>query len=432
MAKQAKFYPVLPYAKKSNDSLHGGKRAAKNSASYGQYSYWQVTYANDAIFIPEATTRGTQQTGNDSASYVNNPGWRVAISKGGNVTSPYSRTVWNLGPAKYSVTSYSKAGKPYLSKGSGQTYGGIYPMAAPSGMAARLDSRASASLKHKLQGYVGNAQLAAPIAESKEIHRLVRQINTIGMDTFKALLAIKSTKGRSAFKAFGDAWLGFGFGVNPLLKDIQTAADSILKYTTRQDQRVRVRGAASEDWTSAQSNGLGLVAYGTNMGQHHYSHHTLSIQYVAGIDLTTRSAASYGVTDHLGLKVGALPSTLWELTPFSWAVDYFVTVGPWLEDMFFTLNGTCKYVSKSTKYQCVTTSVPFFTTIGAFSMNCQGSGNPAVSRHVEFARESLSSLPSQQLRVKSLDEVASHGVTKLLNLASVIAGRKSPNLSSPD
>lgn len=430
MAKIAKFYPVLPYERKSRDVLLGGKRAAKSDKrSYGNYHYWYQTLVNGTA-LPALgwEARGSFQNGSDSASYINNPGWRVIIAKGGDASAAYTRTVWRIGSTGYSVQSRSNVGSTYVSNGRGSIFGANLPSTPPAGLEARLQSQALASVKRKLQGYIGNAQLAAPIAESREIHRLVRQINSLGMDTLKAVLAIKKTKGKSASKLFGQVWLGFGFGVNPMLKDIQNAADSILKYTTRQDQNVRVMGTASGDWISAQSNVIGIVAYGTNMHMHHAARHKLSVRYLVGADLQTRSAASYSVGDHLGLKIESVPSTLWELTPFSWMFDYFITVGPWLEDMFYVLPGVCKYVNKTTKYQVETTSRPSYSTIIGFNLNCSGGGGAAISRYINFSRTVLASLPTQQLRIKSADELASHGITKLLNLASVIAGRRGPNL----
>jgi hypothetical protein len=431
MAKTAKFYPVLPHTKKSHDSLYGGKQAGKSNKQYGTYYGSYEAWSDGVTFVPLTYHGpGTTQNGLDSASYTNNPGWRVAIAKGGDVTSGYSRTIWRLGTTNYSVYATNQNGR-ITTRGSGSAAGSLYAVVPPPAIAQKVDAAAAGRLRHRLDGYIGNAQLAAPLAESREIHRLVRQINSLGMDTLKAMLAIKKTKGKSLSKLLGQTWLGFGFGVNPLLHDIQKAADSILKYTTRQDQRVRVVGTASDDWVASSKNGYGysVVAYGTNMGFFHYSKHVLGVQYIAGIDLQTRTAANYGVTDHLGLKIEDLPGTLWELTAFSWVFDYVATVQPWLEDMFYVLPGVCKYVSKSTKYQCETTSTPYFEFPANFSMKGAGSGGSAISRHVDFTRTRLTGLPTRGLRIKTADEIASHGLTKMLNLASVIAGKHGPNLS---
>lgn len=141
---------------------------------------------------------------------------------------------------------------------------------------------------------------------------------------------------------------------------------------------------------------------------------------MAGIDLTIRSNASYSVIDQLGLGITSMPSAIWELVPFSWVVDYFTTVGPWLDDVFYTLPGTCKYVSQTTKYQNdVIWNLKTFTNPNVnFSVDAKAGG----FRYFDIQRTSLSTLPTRQLRVKSLDEVALFGLTKFLNLSSVLAG----------
>jgi hypothetical protein len=314
-----------------------------------------------------------------------------------------------------------------LSRGYGTLDGGYIRNEAST---VTLNDQAISRLKNRLSGKVGNAQLGPPIAESREIHRLVRQINGLGMDTLKAMLAAKKSKGKSVTKLASDIWLGFGFGVNPLLKDIQTAADSVMHYVTRQDRRIVISGSATQEYHSGSidTGSSTYIAQDCAYGWYRSARHTQGIRYEAGIDLEVRAGSNYSVTDHLGLKVEQLPSVLWELTPYSWVLDYGATVGSWLEDMFYTLPGTVKFLSKSYKYQSETNSnVKLFLSVGTKAVF---SGSTAKSVYSLFVREKQAPvLPTRALRIKSVDEIASHGVTKLLNLASVLAGQRGPNLS---
>jgi len=289
-----------------------------------------------------------------------------------------------------------------------------------------LDAQALARLKNRLSSNIGRAQLAAPIAESREIHRIVRQINTLGIDTVKALLNLKRSRGKSLLKHAGDIWLGFGFGIAPMIKDIEAGANAILDYQTREDRLVVVHGSATQEYQSQQTEAIQnavQIAWGMGLAFAMSTHHTQGIRYVAGIDLKIGSASSYSVGEHLGLTVSALPSTLWELTPFSWVVDYFTTVGPWLDDMFYTIPGNTVYVSKNYKYQNETIGLPLIYNINGGGFTHSFNGDRWIVKHVKFSRSKLTSLPVLPLRIKSVDEVASHGLTKLLNLASVLAGR---------
>jgi len=356
-------------------------------------------------------------------SGIRNPNWRVTIAKGGDATSAYSTERFQVRPLSYRVIA---EGANNLSKGYGTLCGSHIRL---ENSTTALDDRALASLKNKLNGKIGNAQLGPPIAESREIHRLVRQINDFGMDALRAMLAAKQSKGKSVTKLAGNIWLGFAFGVNPLLKDIQTAADSILHYVTRRDSRIVVSGTANQEYHSGSvdTGSSEYIAQDCAYGFYRSAHHKQGIRYEAAVDLQVRGGSNYSVPDHLGLKVEQLPSILWELTPFSWAVDYFTTVGSWLEDMFYTLPATVKFVSKSYKYQSETvSSLKAFPTAGTRVLITAGS---SYVRYNIFVRSQLAPvLPTRSLRIKSVDEIASHGVTKLINLASVLAGFHGPKL----
>jgi hypothetical protein len=349
----------------------------------------------------------------------------VKVAKGVDAGSNYSRQLYWYQPCIYAVTSESTA---YKSAGYGAIHGDLV-INEPAAYVTSLTDTAIGRLRRRLSSNVGEAQLAAPIAESKEIHRIIRQINTFGIDTVKALLALQKTKGKSVAKHAADAWLGFGFGIRPMLKDIESAANAILDYTTRADRHVRISGTADREyWSSVASNTKQeMIAYGMGIGFSSQTRHKQSVRLIAGIDLKLRSGSNYGVTDHLGLTISDIPSTLWELTPYSWAVDYFTTVGPWLDDVFFTNPGEVKYVYSCYKYQSETTSFPKLYPDPGFKASFS-QRQPSVGKFVNFSRTQLAVLPTRSLRIKSADEIANYGVTKLLNLASVLASRRGPKL----
>jgi hypothetical protein len=419
-SQKPKFYPILPGRRKA-------QRLEKQDGLTTPISYSRRLYADLTLIstgdVSEFLNESNERTlAWNSKSFARHPGWQLAVAKGGDATFSYSREIGTYKPIVYGGTSKNAT---WRSKCYGSIHG-VGPVFEPK-ETLTLQDQALGKLKHKLNGYIGNAQLQAPLAESREIHRIVRQINTIGIDTLKALLAIKKTRGKSAAKHFGDVWLGFGFGINPMLKDIEKAANSILDYNTRQDRTVRVVGTATREYHSRVANTVGeSVAFGTTCKTISQVIHTQGVQIVAGIDLQTRSAASYSVYDHLGLEISEIPSTLWELTPYSWAFDYFFTVSPWLDDMFYTLPGECKYVSQATKYQSETTDYPVFVPQSGFTWS--GGGTMGRARYVSFSRTPLAVLPSRGIRIKTSDEIAKYGGTKLLNLASVLAGRMGPKL----
>lgn len=419
--KKVKLYPVLPYTPRSERFRWDTKGSSVSSKPI--QAYRSIHYRNVA-------STGTIQVFSDAAmasisgqvalkTFNSNKEWKRLIAKGLNATFPYARTGGFVKPVQYYGATDSVGVTPSWHCECWGQYSG--PALVNQRDNSALKEAALGRLKHKLNGYVGKAQLAAPLAESREIHRLVKQINGFGMDAVKAMLLLKRTRGKSALKFASQIWLGFGFGINPLLKDIESAANSILDYQTRQDRGVRVSGSANEDYFSTGSaSPPSSIAPGVTSQINGSAHHRQGVRYVAGVDLTIRSDASYSVTDHLGLGITSMPSAIWELVPFSWVVDYFTTVGPWLDDVFYTLPGVCKYVSLSEKYQNeVRWDLQVFPNV---NYKIAITGRQGGFRYFSFQRSSLTTLPTRQLRVKSLDEVAQHSLVKLLNLSSVLAG----------
>jgi hypothetical protein len=430
MANKPKFYPNLPRVKSKKKFFDNRVLAVfiDTPVRVPRVIKADRTFRPSGVVTPNYLNINTTVLyGTDIRSGIKNPNWRVTIAKGGDATSAYSRTHFAVKPTAYSIFSEDLS---WSSRGFGTLTGASL---VQENNTDSIDAMALGRLKNRLSGKVGNAKLLAPIAESREIGRLVRQINGLGMSAFKSLLAAKKTWGKSAFKEAGSIWLGLGFGVNPLLKDIQHAADSILHYVTRTDNRVVTRGTATQEYHSGlkHTSSSEFISSHCTIAHQSSARHMQGIRYVAGVDLEVRAGANYGVTNHLGLELGQLPSMLWELTAFSWAFDYFTTVGEWLDDVFYTLPGTVVYLSKSYKYQCDTIGTPVvFTIAGA---KASFSGTPFRLRYTKFARTKLApTLPTRPLRIRSLDEVAKNGTTKLLNLASVLIGRSSPRGWKPN
>jgi hypothetical protein len=372
-------------------------------------------------YFPDDILQNGTLTYDGYQSYQKRPGWKVEVAKGQDATNTYERVWYNAKNFRFSgvcrssrfVSNYNLSGASESSANDELEW-------------TSLNNEAAAKVRHKLDGNIGKAQLAAPIAESREIHRLVRQINSLGLDTVKSLLAIRKTKGLSALKQFGNIWLGFGFGVNPMLKDIESAANSILDYNTREDRHVRLVGTASREHTGFSETSLVGAANGLKFKVRVSGSFSQSSRMVVGVDLKLRSAASYSVLDHLGLKVEALPATLWELTPFSWAVDYFATVGPWLDDMFYTLPGVVKYCSLTQKYLGVSINTPILVPNSGYTYAGPVSPGELIKGRLTRSTGSLTSV--RPIRIKSVDEIANHGLNKLLNLSSVLAQKWGPHL----
>jgi len=429
--KKVKMYPVLPFTPRTERFKWDSKGTTVTNVPIKGYEsiHWRDTWSTGNVV--QAHTDSYLSISGVSAlrSTVGDKDWRQLVATGQNATHPYARTGAFAKSTHHSGTAYSVGYSPADTVVFwGQMIG---PACVQINDTTPLVDAALGRLKHKLNGYIGNAQLAAPLAEAREIHRLVRDINSFGLDAVKAMLLLKKTKGKSALKLASKIWLGFGFGINPMLKDIESAANAILDYQERADRGIRVSGTATTDYFSKgqQYPSSELSPATTNSYVLGSAKHQLGVRIVAGLDLKLRSSASYSVVDHLGLAITDFPSAIWELVPYSWAVDYFSTVSGWLDDVFFTLPGSTKYVSQSTRYQNEVVWYPQVKVDPAKGYQGQTSVTNGGFRYYSFNRISLAQLPVRSLRVKSADEIAMHGLTKFLNLAAVLSGHvKTPTV----
>ena len=419
--RPVKNYPDLGPRPKSPRRPKKSKPKRPSNASVRCYytnGYHSTRYTTSGTFIVD--TIGQVFSGHsNSRTFTSNPNWKQQVAKGQNATYPYTRVGITIRPITWRGTSYSNNfGNPESNDNWGYALGGT--QIQDSDDAATKDA-ALARFKNRLSGNIGNASLLPPLAESREIHGLVRQLNGFGEDVFKALISIKRTRGKSVLKLVGKVWLFFNFGTNPLIDDIAKAAQSIRDYQERSDHSTRISGTANRLWGSQSQSDIGLItSTGISLTAIAEARHKLSYRYVGSVSLTVKSNSSYSVADHLGLKWSQLPSALWELTPFSWVVDYFATVGPWLDDVFFTLPGSLKYLCLCRRYENKTVHTHRQRYGGTTSSNLLF--KPGQSEYFSFTRSSLATLPTRALRVKSFDEIGKHGLSKLMNLASVLAG----------
>lgn len=154
--------------------------------------------------------------------------------------------------------------------------------------------------------------------------------------------AFKSTK-RKWLKRVGaipGAWLAFQFGLRPLLGDIRASAEA-LEWLQRQgssadftcragSQRIDTNTAVMQGYVtpSFKLHELGLVVT--------RCHYSCTYTVSCAVD---RTLAQLGLSNSF--------SVMWELTPWSWAVDYVLGIGSWLNSTFATQGLSFKEGSES-------------------------------------------------------------------------------------
>jgi hypothetical protein len=283
--------------------------------------------------------------------------------------------------------------------------------------------------KRKLSDVVPQKQLLAPVAELRELRGMIAQFAQFSYKWVTVLADIKRTKGKSAYKFASNAWLSYSFGAKPFLSDIDEITKSVIAFMERRDLVDLVTGSAKKTWKTRAVSELGNKPIGYAARADIDMVHTLSYRYTYAYAINWRSANDYTALDHLGLTVPALIPTLWELTAWSWLLDYFGTVGQWLDDTLISDPTRCIYCVVNRRYTVKFNVHLYHYNTAPWNTNVVGlGGEPGVggADYYYFRRDALPTLPNRILRFKTLKEIpgADGGVNKLLNLVSLLLARR--------
>lgn len=357
-------------------------------------------------------------------SLEGDPNWLALVEKGQSASHHYSKIEVTYRPRRTNVYTVEKypGNASRVSDFSGSF---IYD---PWLFANRSDDSALADLalkrlKSRIAEYEQSYQAFAPAAELRELRGLVVSAAFSATDLVYALLKIKKTKGKSAAQFASHTWLNWSFAISPTLSDIKNLASVIQQELNDPGGRkFTVRGSAKKDWvTSTTLNNSS--SFGGNSKIKARCEHNLSYRYVAGLKSAVRSANNYSTLSQFGIGVPQLVPALWELTAFSWLFDYFSTVGDYLEDTFTVDQNQSIYCVRTKKYIC---DVVFNVgpSEGYYVTGSTVSGTPSSGSFFETIRLPSSSIPSRQLRFKTVDEIGKGAISKLLNLGSILVGGK--------
>lgn len=147
---------------------------------------------------------------------------------------------------------------------------------------------------------------------------------------------------KKRISSFGDNYLEFHFGWEPLMKDIEATLD-LYTNPLRLPYGLKVRAGASNDAKSGDTSYPGSFAV------------TDSYQWRCGVSLrakVTLDNLNVFRLEQMGLLNPAV--LLWEVVPFSFIVDWFVGVGDFLSTIsdFAGLNLENKTVTTFSRYAC--------------------------------------------------------------------------------
>lgn len=135
----------------------------------------------------------------------------------------------------------------------------------------------------------------------------------------------------NAQQASASAWLEYRYGWVPIMMDcveITRQADKIIRQQSNYGLRVaRATVVNSGKYSEPYSVQL-LGAYNCTGSKECEGKVTAN----AGVLYRFKPISIPGqITQALGIQVRDIPATVWEVIPFSFVIDWFVNVGPWLQ-----------------------------------------------------------------------------------------------------
>jgi len=297
-----------------------------------------------------------------------------------------------------------------------------------------LRDQALQKLKNRLRSYTGQYKGLVPLAEIRDLRRSIAGLYDFSSKGARLLervlkgrtlirdgrLVLRYTPDKTALnKQLSEWWLGFSFGLTPMVRDIADLIQSIENFkNNRCEESERFTAKAEKTWSSVSK----ATTTGTN-----YSNiqvvksiqHTLSYRYIAGFDVTILTGNCYSINDHFGLSAANIPGTLWELAPYSWLIDYLTNIGAYLDDTWEFPPSSSKYLVLNKRYTCHVVLDPYLDTQLPVVKTGQ-IPSPGYIDYYNFTRTKLAALPKVGIHFNYADQVAKYAPTKLLNLLACL------------
>lgn len=158
-----------------------------------------------------------------------------------------------------------------------------------------------------------------------EAGKTVSMVNSLVSDVYKGYKALRKLDPKGAARAFSqrgwknipDRWLEYQYGLKPLVQDIDGALQHLAQQPV-QNYRSIVRGRMVDD--SYSVDWLGVSFPGISRGIRRKEEVAVILAYIP-----------YSMQTIRNVQAGANPAaTAWELTPFSFVLDWALPIGDYL------------------------------------------------------------------------------------------------------
>ena len=396
-------------------------KVAYLAPSYSVVGTWNQNQVGTPPNCPQPTVWSRTGSANLTAvaAYgANYPDWRKRILRGQSATTLLTGTRYQFG--RYNgVGSYTyKTKASYCNSGSftgsattcsGVTrMGGLGVYASDSPDPVALNHANSQLLKKYLAATENwrGGNFFAEFGETVEmlLHplRSVYRRSWTFVGRLQKLKKVYQRDPLSYSKAIADLWLAYGFGVKPLLDDVNDFADTVTRYQSgyvADTLKIHARGKNSAIEYFATETGFFGSFLPVGLWQ---SDVTIKSDKHVIYDGAIRSAPTFGgrTLDQFGMGVFDIVPAVWEAIPFSFLVDYFLNVQEVLDSMRYWSAELC-WLQRTVRNSATLNISPprqQAVTMSSWSTTCSDAGFYGLLTRVK--RESITSLPYPGFQLK--------------------------------
>lgn len=302
--------------------------------------------------------------------------WRARITRGEDASSNYSRETYVVekmqsGGAVLHSTDFEYPGQVTGPNHSFERVSGYaagthrVPTAHLSSNISEVDAKALTLLYRRIRQETSHMNGLTFLGELRESLRMIkRPAKAIreGLLEYDRLLSkrkksihprIPLEKKLDVWKdIIAGTWLEVSFGWKPLVSDTQAIAETIGRVLSKDDTRTRARSYFEQDLASSSSYLVDHFQNSTGIGSKTgvSTITTGGVQYVCQLKLVPSGPVNQldRIRSLSGLTLENFVPTLYELTPWSFLLDYFTNVGDIIESTF-TNTASVGWVVRTTR-----------------------------------------------------------------------------------